>query len=243
MRIPHLYLPQPLHSGSLTTLSQERKRYLCRVLRLQHGAPLTVFNGKGGQYQATLALPENGPAAAVRIGQHQPLERESPLPITLLQGISRGERMETTLRKATELGINAILPLFTARCEVRLQGQRLARRITHWQGIIISACEQSGRNRLPELQHPRQLPDALASRTHHTALLLDPLANQRLTDLPAPAGPVSLLTGPEGGFAPDELALARQHGYRGLRLGPRVLRAETAPLAALAAMQILWGDF
>lgn len=245
MRIPRLYLPQALCSGAVVALPPERERYLCRVLRLPHGAPLILFNGQGGQFQATLQLSEGQPAAAC-LGEHQPLERESPLAITLLQGISRGERMEFTLRKATELGVHAILPLFTARCEVRLKGERLAKRLAHWQGIIISACEQSGRNRLPDLRDALSLPAALAagdqSGAHGSALLLDPSAKHRLADLPAPVGPVSLLIGPEGGLNSDEIALAQRHDYQSLRLGPRVLRTETAPLAALAAMQVLWGD-
>lgn len=242
MRVPRLYLPEPLHSGAAIPLPRERARYLVRVLRLQQGAPLTLFNGDGGQYQASLQLAENGPAV-VRIGEHHALEKESPLAITLLQGISRGERMEFTLRKATELGVSRIVPLFSERCEVRLNGDRLSKRLAHWRGIIISACEQCGRNRLPELQPPETLPQGLDTRDGGTRLLLDPLAEQGLASLPPPDAAVSLLIGPEGGLSDSEIALARRSGYTGLRLGPRVLRTETAPLAALAAMQVLWGDF
>jgi len=241
LRVPRLYLPEPLRSGAAVALPRERERYLCRVLRLQSGAPLTLFNGEGGQFSATLELANGAPALA-RIGTHRPLEHESPLAVTLLQGISRGERMEFTLRKATELGVGAISPLFTSRCEVRLKGQRLDKRITHWRGIIISACEQCGRNRLPTLNPPLPLDVALERLGETTGLLLDPLADSTLSALPRPAGPVSLLIGPEGGLNDDETALARRHGFSGLRLGPRILRTETAPLAALAAMQVLWGD-
>ena len=241
MRVPRLYLPGPLRCGDAVALPADRQRYLCRVLRLQQGAPLTLFNGEGGQYRASLELKDDGPALA-RIGEHDPTEAESPLTITLLQGISRGERMEFTLRKATELGVSRIIPLFTARCEVRLKGERLAKRLAHWQGIIISACEQCGRNRLPLLQTATGLPQALGSVTGSTALLLDPLATHSLSTLPAPSGPVSLLVGPEGGLSDDEIGLALRGGFQGLRLGPRILRTETAPLAALAAMQVLWGD-
>lgn len=241
MRVPRLYLPGPLRGGDAVTLPADRQRYLCRVLRLQQGAPLTLFNGEGGQYRASLELKDGGSARA-RVAEHDPAEAESPLAITLLQGISRGERMEFTLRKATELGVGCIVPLFTSRCEVRLKGERLAKRLAHWQGIIVSACEQCGRNRLPVLQAATSLPQALATVSGSTALLLDPLATHSLSTLPAPGGPVSLLVGPEGGLSDDELGLARQHGFQGLRLGPRILRTETAPLAALAAMQVLWGD-
>ena len=241
MRIPRLYLPQPLNSGATLALPPDRQRYLCRVLRLQHGAPLILFNGEGGQFQAALAL-GNGTVASVDIGAQQHIDTESPLAITLLQGISRGERMDFTLRKATELGVSTVVPLFTTRCEVRLKGERLAKRITHWQGIIISACEQCGRNRVPVLRPAQTLTAALDETQPGNALLLDPNGAHKLADMPPPDGPVSLLIGPEGGLSDDEIGLAQRHGFKGLRLGPRILRTETAPLAALAAMQALWGD-
>lgn len=241
MRVPRLYLPQPLSSGTSVVLPRDRERYLCRVLRLADGAPLTLFNGDGGQYQAVLERNEASPTT-VHIGEHQALEVESPLAIALLQGISRGERMEFTLRKATELGVSAIVPVFTSRCEVRLKGDRLSKRMAHWQGIISSACEQCGRNRLPHLHHPQPLPDALSSAAVGSAVLLDPMAQHHLADLPQPDGAISLLVGPEGGLSDSEIALAHGHGFQGLQLGPRVLRTETAPLAAMAAMQALWGD-
>jgi len=240
LRAPRIYLPGPLHCGACVALPRDRERYLCRVLRLQQGAPLLVFNGAGGHYQASLELAE-GQAARLRIAAHHHSDSESPLAITLLQGISRGERMEFTLRKATELGVSAIVPLFTARCEVRLKGDRLAKRMAHWQGIIISACEQSGRDRLPTLHPPRAL-DTIERPPDGSGLLLDPLAGHGMASLPRPNGAVSLLIGPEGGLSETEISQARRHGFAGVRLGPRILRTETAPLAALAAMQVLWGD-
>lgn len=247
MRVPRLYLPQKLSPGQAVALPTDRRHYLTRVLRLQAGAPLILFDGTGGQYQATLA--DAGPTAGhALIGAFDDQERESPLAITLMQGISRGERMDLTLRKATELGVTRVLPLTTARCEVKLSGPRLQKRRQHWHSILASACEQCGRNRLPELLPPQTLDQSLDGMTATTAsdpplrLLLDPRARQGLTDLSRPGLAVTMLIGPEGGLSPDEIQRATASGFHGLRLGPRVLRTETAPLAALAAVQLLWGD-
>ncbi len=239
MRIPRIYLPDLpglLSPGSNLPLPKDRAHYLQRVLRLRAGAALIVFNGDGGQFEARLT-----DAGHLQLGEHQAVEHESPLQVTLIQGISRGERMEFTLRKATELGVGAIQPITSARCEVRLKGERLAKRMHHWRGIIASACEQCGRNRLPTLSPLLTLEQAVQTAAGLRLLLL-PGAERGLGDLPPPTGPVSLLVGPEGGLDQAEIATARNTGFIGLRLGPRVLRTETAPLAALAAMQALWGD-
>jgi 16S rRNA (uracil1498-N3)-methyltransferase len=242
VRIPRLYLPLDLAAGLVVPLPREKVHYLKRVLRLRAGTPLSVFNGRGGQFQAELST--DGGQILVR--EHQDEERESPLAITLIQGVSRGERMEFTLRKATELGVSRVLPITTSRCEVKLNGKRLEKRLAHWHGILVSACEQCGRNRLPDLPAPQTLDQALigfqTGPGDTLGLILDPLAAHSLPDFPVPGGSVVLLVGPEGGLSPGEIASATQVGFAGVRLGPRILRTETAPLAALAAIQVLWGD-
>lgn len=248
MRVPRLYLPQALSAGQTLTLPTDRGHYLTRVLRLQPGNKLILFNGDGGQYQATLAN-SGARDCRVEVGAFSDKGCESPLPVTLIQGISRGERMELTLRKATELGVCRIQPVTSRRCQVKLDGTRLEKRVQHWQAILASACEQSGRNRLPELLPPTDLARSLAEmatqpadRSGTLALTLDPQAQSSLTDFTGPVPAVSLLIGPEGGLSPEEIEQAARSGFRGVRLGPRVLRTETAPLAALAAIQVLWGD-
>jgi len=246
VRIPRLYLPLNLASGQTLALPRNKAHYLKRVLRLQAGAPLTVFNGQGGQYQAQIGPDGN----QILVREYQDEERESPLAVTLIQGISRGERMEFTLRKATELGVSQVIPMTTSRCEVKLKGTRLDKRLAHWRGILASACEQCGRNRLPELPAPQTLDQALTEFQNGfptgsgdtLGLMLDPMASRGLPEFPQPGGRVVLLVGPEGGLSDEEIKAATQAGFAGVRLGPRILRTETAPLAALAAIQVLWGD-
>ena len=241
MPTPRIYLPQPLASGTTTQLDERAHRHAVKVLRLKPGAALTLFNGEGGEYRAILEDTRRE-GAQVSLHEHSEQERESPLDIELLQGVARGEKMDLILQKAVELGVNRILPLTTARSQVRLSGERLDRRMQHWRGVIIHACEQCGRNRLPELLAMQPLDTALAAPApERTTLLLDPGA------VHGPGGlqqvqALSLLIGPEGGLAPPERDQARAAGFRGVRLGPRILRTETAGLAALAALQCLYGD-
>ena len=241
MRQPRLFTEQPLAVGQTARLSDGDAHYLGRVLRLQPGAGLTLFNGLGGEYDAVLTeVARNGAAAEVRA--HDPVERESPLSITLVQGVSRGERMDYTIQKAVELGVTRIVPVETARSVVRLKGERRARRRLHWQGVARAAAMQCGRNRVPTVADPCGLRDALASATG-LCLLLDPVGAAPLSTLAQPAdGALTLLIGPEGGLADDEIEQARSGGFRPVQLGPRVLRTETAGMAALAALQVLWGD-
>jgi len=241
MRVPRIYHPAPLDSGAVAVLDGNAANHVARVLRLPAGAALILFNGDGGEYRARIdSLTKTG--VAVRVGEYQGRECESPLTIRLAQGISRGERMDYTLQKAVELGVNRVIPLFTEHCGVQLDGERLEKRLRHWQGVVISACEQCGRNRVPQVAAPLTLTHWLASPGEGLRLVLDPDAGQTLAQLPAPAGPVTLLAGPEGGLSDQELELAKESGYVGLRLGPRILRTETAAVAALAALQALWGD-
>lgn len=256
MRVPRLYLSVPLAAGMTLSLNDNAFNHAVRVLRLKPGAPLTLFNDQGGAFAATL-LEVGKREAWVRVTDALPGEVESPLQVTLAQGISRGEKMDHTLQKAVELGVAAIQPLFAKRGGVDLTGERLMRKIQHWRGIVIGACEQCGRNRLPELREPLSLTQWLARQADSfpprggeeegakecLRLLLDPLAKQSLRGLEPPTGTVTLLIGPEGGLSPTEIAQAQVTGFTGVRLGPRVLRTETAGVAALAALQALWGDW
>lgn len=241
MRISRLYLPRPLAAGAEVPLDRQASNYLLKVLRLRPGAVLRIFNGEGGEYDAQLL---DGQPAALRLGDFHADERESNLDLQLVQGVSKGERMDITIQKAVELGVTRITPVFSERSVVQLKGERLEKRQQRWQAIIASACEQCGRNRLPHLETARLLPDWL--RDYHpaegeAALLLDPRNGRSLSQLPAPQR-ATLLIGPEGGLSDAETDAARDAGFQALQLGPRVLRTETAAIASLAILQALWGD-
>jgi len=240
MRISRLYLPQALSPGAAVPLDADSAHYLRTVLRLKKGAKLTVFNGEGGEYPAFVQ--ETGKETIhLALGEFNPREAESPLHTHLGLGISRGERMDLALQKAVELGVSAITPLHTEHCVVRLDEDRKGQRLRHWRKLVQSACEQCGRNRLPEVFEPMSLEDWVGEQAG-LRLFLDPHGGKRLGELPPPSGPVCLLSGPEGGFADHERQTALASGFIALRLGPRVLRTETAALAALAAIQTVWGD-
>jgi 16S rRNA (uracil1498-N3)-methyltransferase len=243
MREIRVFVDQPLEPHSESMLPEAAAHHVARVLRMKTGEPLILFDGRGGQYTAVIARID-GRRVRVDVGAHHAVERESPLRITLAQGISRGKRMDYTLQKAVELGVNRIVPLLTEHSQVRLEaGDKISSRLDHWRGIVIAACEQSGRNRLPEIDNPLDLMDWLAGDSAGgTCLLLDPEAEQRLRDLPAPEEKISLLAGPEGGFSPGEREVALAAGCVAVGLGPRVLRTETAAPAAITACQSLWGD-
>ena len=243
MRIPRFYLPAPLTVGAIVALDDNAFNHAVRVLRLKPGAALTLFNGAGGAFVATLTAVGKRDAQA-QVTEFLPGEVESPLRVLLAQGVSRGDKMDYTLQKAVELGVAVIQPLLTERSGVDLSSDRLVRKIQHWRGIVIGACEQCGCNRLPELREPLPLPAWLSQPAEPGwRLLLDPLAERGLRGLERPAGTVTLLIGSEGGFSSAEIVQARRAGFTGIRLGPRVLRTETAGVAALAAVQTLWGDW
>ncbi len=218
--------------------------HVIHVLRLQAGAPLTLFDGRGVEFPALIKrIDKSGITLAVT--GRQETSRESPLHITLAQGISSGERMDYTVQKCVELGVTAIRPLQTQRSVVRLSGERAERRVAHWQSITAAACEQCGRNRLPAVLPVQALMQWLGEspKADGLRLLLSPhIHTARLRDLKRPAGSITLLVGPEGGWNPEEAQAALSAGFAPLALGPRVLRTETAAVAALAAMQALWGD-
>jgi 16S rRNA (uracil1498-N3)-methyltransferase len=253
MPLPRFYLDQPLAPGARFSLPPGPARHAVRALRLTVGDAITLFNGRGGEYAARIERIQKD-EAAVSVTSFADIERESPLRVMLAQGISSGERMDYTLQKAVELGVAAIQPIAAKRSVVKLAGERADKRVAHWQGVVASACEQCGRNQVPMLAPPLTLAHWLAhalahGRDRHPAgehgrlLFLSPLAEARLADLPPPDAQDWLVAGPEGGFEVDEIAALEAAGAIPVRLGPRVLRTETAALAALAAMQTLWGDF
>ena len=240
MRRTRLHLDLPLAAGQDLPLPAPAVQHLVQVLRLRPGDDFIVFNGNGRDYPAAI-LTAHRQGVLIRIGE--PGESEPPLPlgVHLGIGITKGERMDFSIQKAVELGVAEVTPLFAGRVMVRLAGDRLAKRQEHWQGILIAACEQSGRRRLPRL-NPVQDLDTWVAQGHPCPLLLDHRAHRSLPSLPPPGPALTLLIGPEGGLAPAECERAYQSGYTGVRLGPRILRTETAPLAALAIVQALWGD-
>jgi 16S rRNA (uracil1498-N3)-methyltransferase len=243
MRLTRCFAPPPLRCGAEMLLPAHSAAHLQRVLRARTGALLTLFDGCGGEFDATIVQIDRR-GVRVRISAHHAVERESPLAVTLLQALARGERMDLIVQKATELAVAAIVAFAGERSVVRLTADALARRGEHWRAIAISACEQCGRNRIPSIRIAADLGAACgAAPADGQRLLLSPQAAHSLPAALGQAAAVTLLIGPEGGFSVDELATAEHHGFIAARLGPRVLRAETAPLAALATIQALAGDF
>jgi 16S rRNA (uracil1498-N3)-methyltransferase len=242
-RVPRVYFPDEIPAHGECALPPEQSHHVSRVLRLTEGDALSLFDGHGNEYQATIERISKS-AVTVRMGEPKAVDRESPLHVVLAQGISSGERMDYTVQKAVELGVAAIQPLTMERTVVHLDADRAAKRVAHWQGVVISACEQCGRNQVPPVYPVMTLPVWLGSHDRKASrITLAPDASMRLADLPRAAGPIVLLVGPEGGLAPRERADAMAAGFTAARLGPRVLRTETAAVAALAALQTLWGDF
>jgi 16S rRNA (uracil1498-N3)-methyltransferase len=239
-----LYLPQHLAPGKILGLGDQATHHVMHVLRLRPGAMLRVFDGKGREHEALLR--ETGRArATVEVGGAAASIPEPPLAITLAQGIPRGDRMDLILQKAVELGVDCVQPLWMSRSQARPARDRMEKRMRHWRGIIISACEQCGRATLPSLAPATEYRTWLdGEHRHNRRVLLDPQAQQSLGEMPRPAtgDSIVLLVGPEGGISTEEAVLAAAEGFVGLRLGPRILRTETAALAMLAALQALWGD-
>jgi len=240
MRNPRIYTRQVLDNNAIIELEPEPSRHLAKALRIQVGDPLTLFNGHGGEYPAEVtALGKKN--VQVRTGSLHPQECESGLDIHLGIALSRGDRMDWIVQKATELGVTSLAPLATERSGVTLSGERAQRKLRHWQQVAISACEQCGRNRLPTIQAPQAIGTWLAGTEAERKFVLHHRATDNALSSPA-ADTVALLVGPEGGLTSEEIRAAENSGYTALRLGPRVLRTETAPLAAIAILQALWGD-
>ncbi len=243
-------LASALADGRKLALPAQATQHVIKVLRLRSGAAITIFDGRGGEYRARLEIAARG-EAAVELHEHLPIERESPLQVTLLQGLARGERMDWVMQKATELGVQRIVPISAARSVVQLDSDRSDKRSAHWRAVAAAACEQCGRNTLPTIDSPLGFAAALQAVTTETlSVVLDPQATvtlraavaPRVTDGAGAQRPIALLVGPEGGLDDHELELAERSGFRGVTLGPRILRTETAGLAALAALQCLAGD-
>jgi len=236
--VPRLYVDAELSPQGEFVLPEDAAHHAARVLRLREGELVLLFDGRGGEYEARLSMPRRGQVVA-EIGARRDVERESPLAVTLVQAVSSGEKMDFTIQKAVELGVAAIQPVLTAKSVVRLSAEREAKKLAHWRRVAIAACEQCGRNRIPEILEPvaldRYRPGA-GSR-----ILLSPSGPGKLADFAK--GPVVLAAGPEAGFSDGEEQFLLRAGFQPVRLGPRILRTETAALAALAALNALAGDF
>lgn len=242
MAISRIYQPIELKCDSIVQLDPSASHKIISVLRAKQGEKLIVFNGSGSEYKGTITEISKK-QISLRVEEHILRDVESPLELYLAQGISRGEKMDYTIQKAVELGVKKIIPLFTERCTIKLDPERRNRRSQHWQSIIVSACEQSGRNKLPELLPPMTLEEGLRSIQADWRFVLAPTAASSLKEKKILKNQrVILLIGPEGGLSEQEISQASKHGFIPLKLGPRILRTETAAVAALTALQCTFGD-
>jgi 16S rRNA (uracil1498-N3)-methyltransferase len=242
MRLSRVYCEAVLEPGAEIALPASAANHVARVLRLRAGAPVVAFDGSGRDYHCEVVAIE-GNRVRVRVGEAAEVRRESPLAVTLVQAVSRGERMDLTLQKATELGVRDVVPVLSTRSVVRLDERQAAAKLRHWQAVVTSACEQSGRSVVPRIHVPLSLDQYLAdSPRDGLRLVPSPGASESLAGLGVAPARVELLVGPEGGFEDGELLDAERAGFRPVRLGPRVLRTETAGIVALAVLQSMWGD-
>ena len=241
MRIPRIFTDSPLAVGSQCQLDDNAANHVGRVLRMQAGQALLLFNGDGQDYHATIT--EAGKKhVQVAVTEAAENETESSLRVVLAQTLSKGDRMDYAVQKAVEMGVSEIVPLTTERCDVKLKGDREDKRLRHWQQVAISAAEQCGRARIPEIQPVMTVQQWLEhAQACDLRLVLHHRTEQSLNTLEKPAS-IALMIGPEGGLTAEEIALAESHGFLPVALGPRVLRTETAPVAAIALCQWLWGD-
>ena len=241
MRISRLFVDQPLVENGLISLETDAAHYLRNVLRLKKGFELTLFNGQGGEFAATVELLSRK-EVTLNIGQYRDVDLESALSIELGLSVSRGERMDVAIQKATELGASIISPVLTQHCVVKLNDERRLQRHQHWQNIIYRACEQCGRNVPPQLNVAVDLAEWLQGDLADSRIIFEPGKTATLKSFPQPVQQVAVLIGPEGGFSAQEVVDAQQVGFNALGFGPRVIRNETAAIASIAAMQVLWGD-
>jgi 16S rRNA (uracil1498-N3)-methyltransferase len=239
--IPRFYCPFPLRDAVQVRLAQDAAHHAARVLRLRRGDDVVLFDGSGGEHAGSVHQVARD-AMLIDVGKHYPDDRESSLRVCLAQALASGDKMDTILQKAVELSVAEFQPLATGKSVVKLGEERAVRRAQHWQQVVIAACEQCGRNRLPLVQPVQDFVTWVGLQGGMRLILL-PSARESLGDLPRPTESFTVLVGPEGGFSDREIGLACEQGFKPIRLGPRVLRTETAGLAALAAVQALWGDF
>ncbi|AVO61759.1 16S rRNA (uracil(1498)-N(3))-methyltransferase [Pseudomonas chlororaphis] len=239
MRLSRFFIDAPLSLGE-HELPEAQAHYIGRVLRMAEGDALQLFDGSGNEFRGTL-LEVGKKRVVVRLDESFAGQVESPLQIHLGQGLSRGERMDWAIQKATELGVNEITPIFSERCEVRLKDERADKRLAHWRQVAVSACEQCGRSRVPVIHPPVLLADWIKQTQADLKLVLHPVAEPLVSH--AKPATLAFLIGPEGGLSDAEVDQAQATGFLPARLGPRVLRTETAPVVALAVAQQLWGDF
>jgi len=238
------FTDSPLAVNTDIQLSENAAAHATRALRLNAGDNAIVFNGDGFDYECTLTSVKKNAVTATVTGAKK-INSESPLNITLLQGISSGDRMDFTIQKAVELGVTLIQPINSQRSVVKLTQDRAEKRIEHWQNVAISACEQSGRAFVPKVLAPLSLEAWLSQNPHTetTRILLNPIGAKRLTEIPTPSSAIELLIGAEGGLSNGEIDMASSQHFQSIVLGPRILRTETAALSAISVMQSLWGDF
>ncbi|MFT2099042.1 16S rRNA (uracil(1498)-N(3))-methyltransferase [Marinomonas sp. 2405UD66-6] len=242
MRIPRIFIDTDLNENTKINLPDSTFQHVCKVLRLKSDHPVRVFNGKGGQYHATLCDVEKR-SASLSISHFEPLHNESPIQVTIGQTLSRGERMDYAIQKSVEAGVYAIQPLFSERCEVKLQDNRAEKRQLHWQQVAISAAEQCGRGVVPIVYPPINLADWLDNCNEMLMLTLHHHSAKPINQFQYPENKqVCLLIGPEGGLTENEVQLSENKGFKAITLGPRVLRTETAPIVALSVINTLWGD-
>ncbi len=239
--ISRFHFPGCLPSGGEVALPEALAHHALRVLRLRDGESVVLFDGGGGEVEARLAV--RGKAVFAQLGKARAVERESPLRIVLVQALASGDKMDWVVQKAVELGAQAVQPVQAERSVLRLAGDRADKRVAHWQQVAVAACEQCGRNRVPEVRALQALPAWLAAHREAVVVVLAPDGGAGLAAVPVPEGTIHLAVGPEGGWSDAELAAFDAAGARRLSLGPRILRTETAGLAALAALQARWGDF
>ncbi|TPD51888.1 MAG: 16S rRNA (uracil(1498)-N(3))-methyltransferase [Thalassolituus maritimus] len=238
---PRIYTSEPLADNTTIALDDQAVTHLVRVLRMKEGDDVRLFNGDGSEYQAQLIIESKKSASASVI---HATRQDAPLTLQIHLGqvISKGDRMDFTIQKATELGVTDITPLTSERCDVRLKGDRMEKKLEHWQKVAISACEQSGRNTVPVIHSPKSLSDWSSGVEADRKLLLHPHNQKPLVPDQSPVS-IALLVGPEGGFSDIEVTQCQEAGFDGLLLGPRILRTETAALTALSVLQYVWGDF
>ncbi|GIU06645.1 MULTISPECIES: 16S rRNA (uracil(1498)-N(3))-methyltransferase [unclassified Shewanella] len=241
MRVPRIYQQSTLVVGQSVALDDEAAGHVGRVLRMSSGEQVSLFNGDGNDYLAEI-ISANKKNVEVKVLSCEVNNSESPLNLHLGQVISRGDRMDFTIQKSVELGVNTITPLFSERCGVKLTGERLEKKIQQWQKIVISACEQSGRSVVPIIRPAMQLSDWCAEDSDAVKLNLHPRASHGVNGLTLPNNRVRLVIGPEGGLSAPEIAMTEEHQFTDVLLGPRVLRTETAALTTISALQLKFGD-